>query len=162
MITTRILTQAIHAELKPHGFQRKSSTWYLSSETVIAVLNLQRSQYGATYFLNLGFWLQQIEHNGFPREHQCHVRDRASSLWPEGTHRPEEGPPRIADLLNIDDYPCDDTQRLDQLRLFIADKLIPVLKTGVTLEGLNQLLAEHDGFLIMRTARNALGLAPLD
>ncbi|WP_417386470.1 DUF4304 domain-containing protein [Gimesia sp.] len=162
MITTQHLKNAMDTELKPYGFQRKGSNWYLSSETVIAMLNLQKSQYGATYFLNLGFWLQRIEHNDFPREHQCHVRTRASSLWPEGTPRPEAGPPRIADLLNIDDYPCDDTQRLDQLRQFIAVKLIPVLKAGLTIEGLNQLLADHDEFLITLAARTALRLAPLD
>ncbi|QDT77312.1 hypothetical protein Mal35_07380 [Gimesia maris] len=162
MITTQHLKNAMHAELKPRGFQRKGSNWYLSGAQVIAMLNLQKSQYGATYFLNLGFWLQQIEHNDFPRAHQCHISARASSLWPEGTPRPEAGPPRIADLLNLDDYPCNDTQRLDQLRRFIADKLVPVLKAGVTLEGLNQLLAEDDEFQITLAARNVLGLAPLD
>ncbi|WP_339735632.1 DUF4304 domain-containing protein [uncultured Gimesia sp.] len=158
MITTRLLNNAIHTELKPHGFQRKGSNWYLSSEQVIVVLNLQRSQYSATYFLNLGFWLQQIEHIDFPGEHQCHIRTRASSLWPEGTHRPEEGPPRIADLLSIDDYPCNEGQRLERIRQFVAEKLVPTLKAGVSVEGLKQLLEEQDGFLIMLVARDTLGL----
>ncbi|QDT91095.1 hypothetical protein Pan161_27500 [Gimesia algae] len=157
-----MLTQAIQAELKPHGFQRKGANWYLFSETMITVLNLQKSQYGATYFLNLGFWLQQIEHNDFPREYQCHVRTRASSLWPEGSHRPEAGAPRIADLLNIDEYSCDDGKRLEQISQFVAEKLVPVLKAGVTLEGLNQLLAEHDEFQITLAARNALKLPVSD
>lgn len=162
MLTTQNLNNAMHAELKPHGFQRKGSTWYMSSETVIAVLNLQRSQYNATYFLNLGFWLQQIEHIDYPREYQCHVRTRASSLWPEGSHRPEAGAPRIADLLRIEEYRCDAEQRLKQVRQFVAEKLVPTLHAGLTVEGLKQLVADHEELAITRVARNALGLPASD
>jgi hypothetical protein len=151
MITTRILKTAINAELKAQGFLRKGSNWYLSSEEVVVVVNLQKSNYSALYFLNLGFWLQQVEQAQYPRCEQCHVHNRASSLCPEGN-------PRIADLLDIDEFSYDEEQRIIKIQQFISEILIPLLLKGSTISGLQKLISKNSGYAIRQVAKECLEL----
>ncbi|MCH9655828.1 MAG: DUF4304 domain-containing protein [Planctomycetes bacterium] len=151
MISTSILKTTINAELKAHGFLRKGSNWYLSCEEVVVVVNLQKSNYSALYFLNLGFWLQQVEQMQYPRSEQCHIHNRASSLYPDGN-------PRIADLLNVDEFPYDEDQRITEIQQFISVKLIPLLLKGSTVSGLKKMLSENSGYAIRVVAQECLGL----
>jgi len=151
MIDYRKLSAALTAELSPFGFTRKGSTWYLRKEKVIAVLNLQKSNYDATCFLNLGFWLRTIGEVEHPKDEQCHVRTRAEEIWPIGN-------PTIAELLG-ECTTCDDAAaRIPAIRTFVRETVVPMLLEGSTISGLQTLLENHDGFLVRRVALDTLGL----
>ena len=150
MIDTRTLSAALSDELRPVGFVKKGATWYLRKQDVIAVLNLQKSNYDSTHFLNLGFWLREIDDVQNPKDEQCHVRTRAEEIWPTET-------PNIAELLTID-ATCDDAERLAAIRSFTREKVLPLLLAGTTIPGLLALLENHDGFLVRRIALDLLGL----
>jgi hypothetical protein len=66
--------------LRPKGFRRKASTWYLEREEAILLVNLQRSQWGPQYYVNLAVWLKALGACSFPKQHLCHVRERLCSL----------------------------------------------------------------------------------
>lgn len=151
MIDNRKLSTVLNTELKSHGFTKKGSTWYLKKDEIISVLNLQKSNYDNTFFLNIGFWLLKIEDIDTPKQERCHVLSRASSLWPDGN-------PRVADLLRISDFDCDEKERIAAIKIFIREKLIPLLQEGSTITGLLTLLANHDEFHIQLVARKFLGL----
>ena len=157
-MTVNELKTAFKEALQPLGFVRKGHSWYDTSEEVIVVVNLQKSNYSNTVYLNLGFWLQKLEVSEYPPVHQCHIQTRACSLWPEGTPRPEEGPPRIADLFELEDYSCDDERRLTLIKEWISLKLVPTLKSAMTVSGLQNLVTQHEGMGVMRIARETLDL----
>ncbi len=151
MIDKRKLSAALTAELSPFGFTRRGSTWYRRTQDVIAVLNLQKSNYDATFFLNLGFWLRTIEQVEHPKEEQCHVRTRAEELWPTAN-------PSIAELLSESTIGDDCGKRITAIRTFVREQVVPLLLKGSTISGIAALLEVHDGFLVRRVAREALGL----
>ena len=52
------------------GMTRRSGSWYLQRGEVVAVLNLQRSQYSPLYYLNLGWWLSALGPDLWPPVHR--------------------------------------------------------------------------------------------
>ena len=64
---------------------KHSGSWYRESEDVISVLNLQKSQYSLSYYVNVGFWIKALGEERFPKEHKCHVRVRLGDLVPDRT-----------------------------------------------------------------------------
>lgn len=66
--------------LKPHGFRRKTSTWYLERPEAILLLNLQGSAFGGRFYINLAVWLKALGRTSFPRHYQCHIQERLCSL----------------------------------------------------------------------------------
>ena len=72
------------------GYEKKSGSWYRRGEGVIAVSNLQKSQYGPRYYLNQGFWLCQLGDEHHPKPHKLHVQVRLEGLLPAAEERINE------------------------------------------------------------------------
>ncbi|MGH2571996.1 MAG: DUF4304 domain-containing protein [Actinomycetota bacterium] len=47
--------QAFHLFGREAGFEKRSGSWYRHGEAVIAISNLQKSQYGPKFYFNQGF-----------------------------------------------------------------------------------------------------------
>lgn len=65
-----------------HGFTRRSNSWYLRQQETIVVLDLQRSQYGPQYYMNVALSLLPLGEVDAPGENQCQVRTRLSNVFP--------------------------------------------------------------------------------
>jgi hypothetical protein len=65
------------------GFVKKSGSWYRASDEVITVLNLQKSQYGLSCYVNIAFCLRALGAETFPQEQKCHIRFRLEILLPD-------------------------------------------------------------------------------
>lgn len=154
MINSRDLASAIHAELIPFGFKKKGVSWYLMNEEIISILNLQKSAYSDTYYLNLAFWIRSIEDVDYPKENQCHVRGRAGSLWANTN-------PSIAKLLYEVSDCLDCENRLTAIRGFVRERVIPLLIEGSTLAGLSNAVKNHKGLMVYVKVRELLGLEKL-
>ncbi len=66
--------------LRQHQFKKKGSSWYRATDWSVAVVNLQKSNWGAQYYVNLGVSLTAFGGDRFPKEHHCHVRTRLDAL----------------------------------------------------------------------------------
>lgn len=86
--TQKALEQAIAGVLKPLGYTKRAATWHREREQVVSVLNLQKSQWGENWYLNLGVYLRSIGDEARPPEARCHVRCRAEML--SGRELPRE------------------------------------------------------------------------
>ena len=69
------------AELKPllkgQQFRKKRTTWHRDLNEVIAVFNVQTSQWNTKdYYINIGVYLKALGHRTDPPEYECHVRCR--------------------------------------------------------------------------------------
>jgi len=115
------------------GCEKMSGSWYRRRDEVVAVLNLQKSQYAPRYYLDLGFWLVEVADERYPQPHKCHVRMRVEDLLPAAETR-------INDLL---DLRCDmsDEERLTELLALLDRELLPLLERAGSVAGLRGMLA---------------------
>ena len=70
---------------KANGFIRKGTTLRRDQAETIAVVNLQGSQWGGRYYVNVALWLKTLggDSDSLPYEHQCHLRTRLGYLVPD-------------------------------------------------------------------------------
>jgi hypothetical protein len=115
------------------GSEKKSGSWYRRRDEVVAVLNLQKSQYGPRYYLNVGFWLVEVGDERYPQPHKCHVRMRVEGLLPAAEKR-------INELLNLG-HDMSDEERMTELRALLDGELLPLLERAGSVAGLRGMLA---------------------
>jgi Domain of unknown function (DUF4304) len=116
------------------GFEKKSGSWYRLSDEVISVSNLQKSQYGPSYYFNQAFWLRQLGDERFPKDNKCHIRLRLGSLLGDDSDRLDQ-------LLDMG-YVMPDEDRVRELTGLLDARLLPVIERGESLRGLRALLDE--------------------
>lgn len=109
-------------------YHKKSGSWYCSLEDVVQVLDLQRSQYGPVYYVNIALWLLAIEPADQPKEWNCHIRTRLSQLL---IHREKE----IGELLDLS-VDMSSTDRQARLIDILETDTLPLLFACRTIEGL--------------------------
>lgn len=73
-VLSKNLRLLIDGVLKPLGFVRSSSTWHLDTPDAVGVINLQRSMWGASYYINVGIYVKALGTLTQPKEYDCHYR----------------------------------------------------------------------------------------
>lgn len=117
---------------KAAGMTKQSGSWYRASDEVITVLNLQKSQYSLSYYINVGWWLRALGDAKFPKEHELHVRIRLDALLPDEAEE-------VKALLDLE-RPVEN--RADRLREVLQSELRPILGHTGSVEGLRALRRE--------------------
>ena len=67
---------AVNPLLKTHGFKKSGATWRRHQPESIAVFNVQKSQWGDGYYVNIGMYFGALGKDRAPTENKCHVRMR--------------------------------------------------------------------------------------
>src|SRR5262245_24413729 len=88
------LQQAIAPALRVQGFKKAGPTWRKWTPDATAVLNIQGSQWGPSFYVNLGVLFRALDNRDKPCEYHCHVRTRLDSLVPDVA--------RLLDVLDLD------------------------------------------------------------
>lgn len=88
--------QIVDEELRRLQFQRAKHGWYRHAPDVVHVVGLQKSQWGNSYYLNLGIWLQTVAATDAPKPSKCHLQCRIDVL--AGT------PAELSEALTEEDY----------------------------------------------------------
>ncbi len=113
---------------------KKSGTWYRSTDEVIQAVNLQKSQYGPSYYVNAGWSLRSLGDVKFPKDHQWHVSIRLESLAAE---RADE----VVELMDLKSG-IPEGERSQRLQELFASELRPVLDRTLSIAGLRALWRE--------------------
>lgn len=79
-MNTKELGEELDSILAPAGFRRRKDSWYRMNEDTISLVNLQKSQYGGQYYLNLAVYLRDLDKATSPAEHQSHIRVRLTAI----------------------------------------------------------------------------------
>jgi hypothetical protein len=137
MTDRNVVQEAIDQFGREVGAEKKSGAWYRRSDEVIAISQLQKSQYGPAYYLNQAFWLRPLGDERYPKEHRSHIRTRLEGLLPDQEER-------IRHLLDLEHRMPDD-ERLRELKSLLLDRLLPLLERGSSIDGLRSML--DDGTL---------------
>jgi hypothetical protein len=124
--SSNAVTQGLDAFASQHGFTKHSRSWYRQTADVLKVLNLQKSQYGPSYYLNVALWLPELGDTRYPPENHCHVRTRLNSIFPDDSDT-------IDALLNLE-APVPD--RVTAMRAFLTTRLAPLLDAASSTDGL--------------------------
>jgi hypothetical protein len=135
---------------KESGGEKKSGGWYWRSDEVIAVVDLQKSQYGPKYYVNVAFWLRALGEERFPKTSNAHLWVRLGAL--PGVER------ETAEcLLNLE---CDvpEEQRVDGLSALLATSVVPLIDRGSSLDGLRSMVDDGTFKAVDRLAQDKLGV----
>jgi hypothetical protein len=136
------------------ALEKKSGVWYRRGDGVIGVVDLQKSQYGPKYYLNVGFWLEQLGEERYPKPERSHISVRLETLVPEERER-------IAKLLDLDD-PIGDEERVEELLSVLKGQVLPLLERGSSAAQLQALVKDGTlkGAAIRRPAQELLATSP--
>ncbi len=150
MTVRNVLHTTFDGFAKSAGFTKKSGTWCRRQREVIAVMELQKSQYGAQYFVNVALWLLELGQAQCPKEQTCHLRSRLGSLLPEEEEH-------LSALLDLD-VSMNDENRREALLEILKLRLLPSLEICSTLDGIRSLETTGllSGFLITGPAQGVL------
>jgi hypothetical protein len=138
---TKVLQEAVADAVVPAGFRKKGSSWYREEADAILVISPQKSQYGSQYFLNLGVYWRELGEKTAPREEECHVRGRISSVLSADESK------ELERSLNFEDRSIEDEARRTALRDALVNHAIPLLKRCSTRDGLRE---EHQKSTLRR------------
>ncbi len=127
------------------GMEKKSGVWYRRNDAVVAISDLQKSQYGPQYYFNQGFWLNELGDERYPKGVKCHITLRLETLVPEERHR-------IAQLLDLE-HEMPDEERVDELVALLNQRMLPVIERGSSLAGLRAMV--DDGTLASAAIRGS-------
>ncbi|HYO54986.1 DUF4304 domain-containing protein [Archangium sp.] len=120
---------AMAHELRRAGFKARATNWYKHGPDALLVVNLQKSLYGPQYYINLAIWVKQLGEAETPKEYQCHIRVRATSL-------PTDKAEALGRALNLKDESMNSEQREAFIAEFMREEAIPLLESLGTWEGI--------------------------
>jgi hypothetical protein len=128
MKASPIKTAMAH-ELRETGFKARSTNWYKHGPDALLVVNLQKSLYGPQYYINLAAWVKRLGESEAPKEYQCHLRVRATSL-------PTDKAEALGRALNLADESMSPEQREAFIAGFMREEAIPFLESLGTWESI--------------------------
>jgi len=119
--------------LRETGFKVRTNTWHKQCQDTILVVNLQKSQWGPQYYINLAVWVKQLGDASTPKEYQCHIRQRATDL-------PDKRAKTLERALDLEDESMSIEQREACIDELMRESAIPFLESLSTLEGIRSAL----------------------
>jgi hypothetical protein len=105
------LASILSEVLVPLGFKNKGTYWVINGDEITKMVNLQKSQFNNSFFINYGYILKSI-----PLIDMMHIYNRVTSLNVEERNRMEF-------LLNLDSK-ISDVDRAKELKGLLQSKLI--------------------------------------
>lgn len=122
MVTRRDPVQATFDEFGAKlGLEKRARTWYRRSPDVVSILNLQKSQWGAQYYVNVAFWFTALGTEEFPKEREAHVRTRLDTLLGQADAA------ELRAFLDLD-APIRETDRMAGLLRVLEGELAPLFE----------------------------------
>lgn len=128
-----IVQQTVDEFGEAAGLVKHSGAWYGSSDETWTIVQSQKSQNKPAYYINTGFWLKAAGDKPYPKEHEFHIRARLDALLPD-----LDDIPQLLDLRN----PLPDDERARRLERLLRLQLLPILRRGSTITGLQEMHRE--------------------
>lgn len=122
------LKRKVDGLMQAAGYLKKSAAWYKRGRDALVVVDLQKSDFGNYYYMNVGVALAELMATDFPKVKDCHISMRADGLLSAGGGSLDRG-------LNLDDGSDEDVA--EAMRL-IQNELLPLMGEFLTVEGLRR------------------------
>lgn len=80
-----VILNGMKVILKEKGYKKKDSSFYKNSNNAIVLINLQKSQWGENFYINIGILFKELENNiEYPKENQSHIHFRIEDFGNHG------------------------------------------------------------------------------
>ena len=133
--TAKDIEALLSTLLKPAGFRKKGRNWRLETPETVIVVNLQRSRWSDTYYLNFGILVRELKDFPDPKDYQCHARIRLPELMPDRLYGHA-----LFDLTNPTFGP---EEREKEIAAAVRTYGLPLLERCRTLAELREAIAER-------------------
>lgn len=100
------ILKGIDEVLVGHGFKRKKKTWHCAKDETILLVDLQKSDWGDEYYVNLGVLMRALSDNPQPKINECHISERLDNLSEQDVE-PANIPSSLKRMLKAADRPLD-------------------------------------------------------
>jgi hypothetical protein len=70
------IIEALKTHFKIAGFKKLSSNWFKETKDTVLVFNVQSSQWGLEYYINLGIYIKALGDELKPPVYRCHIQCR--------------------------------------------------------------------------------------
>ena len=133
--------------LRPEGFRREGRNWRLDLPMLILIVNLQRSRWGESFYVNIGALVKAIRDEPWnirdrerPRTEEAHFQIRLEQLFTDvsvvapAAVSPAVG--RMHELLDLETARIDPEARAKELAAIIEQRLLPFLRLCKDEDGL--------------------------
>ncbi|WP_437923837.1 DUF4304 domain-containing protein [Sorangium sp. So ce291] len=155
MKTENPIKLAADAALMEAQFLRKSGIWYRDTEETVLVVDVQHSNFGQQYYINLGIFVKGLSQKPTrlpPKENECHVRLRLESLMPEA----EEQVRQV--LLDLENESIGFFERKQRILELVASVAVPFLSQCSTRAGICEANrnGQLDSAIVHKSVREAL------
>jgi len=107
------LVRVLEACLTPAGFHKTKTSWYSRKPELTWVVNLQKSDFGGQYYLNLGVSFLALDDALQPAIKDCQIFTRLRYKSPSGVD--------IAGILDLEDISLPADERVRLLTVAIND-----------------------------------------
>ena len=131
----KTISSMIKKPLFDAGFALQSRSFYLRYAESIHVVNIQKSDYGDQYYINIGVALTQLEAPEFPKDYHCHIRFRLTGVM-SGAEKH-----KLTMALNMENSAMSDSEREKIISISIRCRLMPFLRKICNQEGIAKMMA---------------------
>ncbi|MEY2650726.1 MAG: hypothetical protein RL608_1400 [Bacteroidota bacterium] len=115
---------------KSNGFESAFGGWFKESAESIIVLDLQKSNYGDYYEMNIKVYVQGMFGNSYTRNKDLVKKDTGDIF--------RRQPPEYKDVLDFD-TPLDDEKRKERLAKLFSEFIAPFTKRALSKLGIKEL-----------------------
>ncbi|WP_436161106.1 DUF4304 domain-containing protein [Mesorhizobium sp. LjRoot246] len=149
------LEALLNRELSIHGFIKKSTSWYRQEIETLQIVNLQKSNFGLRFYINICCVPNGMSVEGMPRpkEHDCPIRIRLESAFIDQKATIEEA-------FNLEILNLSDDQRANVVSSIVSTMIVPFLENmkdkSSLIRSIKSRLLDHA--LITLTAKAFLGI----
>ncbi|MGN6495617.1 MAG: DUF4304 domain-containing protein [Agriterribacter sp.] len=130
---------------KGNGFEKSFGGWILESSESIVVLDLQKSNFGNYFELNIKIFIHGIFE-------KIYIKNKDLKKYPGNVFR--RHPPEFKDVLDLD-MPLDETIRTQKLNLLFNEFILPFSNLALSRAGI-RLLADKREISLLPAVNEAL------
>jgi hypothetical protein len=117
------LESLLNRYLLNYRFNKKSTSWYRQEKGALQVVNLQKSNFGLQFYVNICFVPDGMEIDGMPRpkEHKCPIRIRLDDAFPQRQNK-------IKATFDLEDTSLSDRERDANVSEIVSTLILPFLE----------------------------------
>ena len=129
-----------NAVARENGFEKAYSGWFKESQECILVLDLQKSNFGDYYEMNVKIFVQGVFGNHYVKSKDLVKRDIGNIF----TRQPKE----FRDVLVFDDIQMTDEERVSKTKELFAKFIVPFADKAMSISGIEELEAQGTIFIL--------------
>jgi len=125
---------------RENGFEKAYSGWFKESQECMLVLDLQKSNFGDYYEMNVKIFVQGVFNNHYVKSKYL-VKNDTGDIF---TRPPKE----LCDVLTFDDIQMTNEERVIYTKQLFNEFIVPFAQKAISISGIRELQAQGSIFIL--------------